>query len=1032
MAVELPFCAEDHDRTRTLLKAAAIPCSGSLDAALSRQREDWLKGIRIPIADRLKVCGALCTDANQAAELIYHEFLLQRNAGETPVWNSLLGQFPEYAEELDRFREADEIVEGGIVPSGRSATQLGGYDLLEQVGRGGMGIVYRARERSLDRTVAIKRIRGGTLADDDAVQRFVREAKAVSRLNHPNIVHIYCVGDCDGEPFIALEFVDGPTLGERLDGTPLVPVLVGKIGAAVARAIEHAHQHGIIHRDLKPANILLSRSAEGPIPKVTDFGAAKDLEHANHGDRTQFLGTPSYMAPEQVEAKWGEASRLTDVYGIGTILYEALTGRPPFRADSVGETLRQVAETQPVSPRLLNPAAPRDLETICLKCLQKEPGRRYPSAAALGEDLERFLQGQPIHARPIGPAARVWMWCRRNPGAASLAAILVLALVGGIAGIRDQWRRAEAARKSAVASDVESQELLTELIESNPVALGQRYRPVSASIGSLLKAEAHCKTLLQNNPTEIALRIALTKVYGHLAALYGQQGQGAKANATAREAQQLWELIPAEKAGNKVGRNWLATTYSWHIDDGLPSLQSLQRGEAIWEGLADEEPANLDFLYGMWECRGQMIRAISSQLGKDDWLRPLEESRTDLRELVRQSPADRPLRRRLALTCFLLGEIHAGNRSADKALSAWRESHQHYSALVAEGRNELLGNILLAISCSRLIDGKPSDPYYVQAVPLLERSTRLLKANLKEQPQGGWLRDLLLEDYCCLALCHGKAGQTAQANQASLDCVFLLTTPLDMERIEPESILKHARTLLDFGQLLREANQPAAALRLARQAAALSSQLAVSPAHDPGFLYNLGESLKVCSALANQLAEPALSLQQAELGRSTIETLNRVTPDGYRGQESLSTAWERIAKARWSLGDRDQALAAFRESAAIQKRYLAKEPSNHSCRVSASKFYDRLVFFGSLAGDLRGASDAILERLKLWPDDPKRLTQAADDFAALAERVTGRSRGRLSREDQEERDRYLAESRRARQAAEAASRRADRDLGVER
>jgi tetratricopeptide (TPR) repeat protein len=1043
MAADSPICAEDNDRTRTLLKTVAGRHSDSLDAALSHQREDWLKGIRLPIADRLRACGALCADPVQAAELIYHEFILQRNAGETPDWDSLLGQFPEYAEPLRLYREADEIVEGADAPSGRSAMQLGGYDLLEEVGRGGMGIVYRARERNLDRTVAIKRIRGGPLADDDAIHRFLKEAKAVSRLNHPHIVQIYCVGDCEGEPFISLEFVEGPTLGERIGGTPLAPRLAGTIAAAVARAIEHAHQHGIIHRDLKPANILLSGSPDGPVPKVTDFGAAKELEHATDGERTQFLGTPSYMAPEQFEPKWGAVSQLTDVYGIGAVLYEALTGRPPFRADSIGETLRQVVETQPVSPRLLNPAVPRDLETVCLKCLQKEPGRRYDSAAALGEDLERYLAGQPIHARPIGPAARGWMWCRRKPGTASLVAVLLLSLLGGMAGITLQWRKAEAARKSALASDMEAQELLSELIQSNVVPM-PGYRPVAPTIDSLLKAEAHCQNLLHKNPGEIRLRIALTKVYGRLGTFYGRRGQAAKADASFREAQGLWEPLASEVSGNPDCLAWLATTYSWRAaqsDHDIPfpryfvlpqHLELLQRADAIWQKLADEQPGNLDLMHKIWECRLQMMGHITSEVSRVGCLRPLEQSRTELDRLVRQDPADRAIRKRLALTCFLLGEIYARNPSAAKASSYWRESYEHYSILAERGRDDLLGKILLAISCSRLIQGQPNDPYYVRAVPLLEQAGRHLNGLSKQEPQSGWLRELLLENYCCLALCHVKAGQMAKAEQTSNDRVCVLASPLDAEEIEPVFALQHTTTLLGLGQLLREANQPAAALRLARQVAALSSQLAVYPSHDLGFLHHLSHTLTNCSALANQLGEPALALEQAELGRRIIEEWIRTAPDGFRHEDELSDVWSRIAKARWSLGKRDQALAAFRKSTAIEKRVFEREPSNHVYRAWLSSCYDRFVFYGSHGGDLRGAAAAILERLKLWPDNAKQLAQAADDFEALAEQVTARGRGHLALEDQAERDHYVSESRRLRRAADAATRRAGDLLRAER
>jgi tetratricopeptide (TPR) repeat protein len=1035
MAGESPLCTADNARTQTLLKRAAIPCSDSLDAAVSRQREDWLMGIRIPIADRLRACGTLCAGPIQAAELIYHEFILQRNAGEAPDWDSLVRQFPEYAEQLQHFREADELIEGAIAPSGRSATQLGGYDLLEEVGRGGMGIVYRACERNLDRTVAIKRIRGGVLADDDAIQRFLKEAKAVSRLNHPNIVHIYCVGDYEGEPFIALEFVEGPTLGERIGGTPLAPRLAGTTAAAVARAIQHAHEHGIIHRDLKPANVLLSGPPDGPVPKVTDFGAAKELEHATDRERTQFLGTPSYMAPEQVEPKWGPISQLTDVYGIGALLYEALTGRPLFRADSIGETLRQVIETEPVSPRLLNPAVPRDLETVCRKCLQKSPQDRYASAAALADDLRRFLDGEPVKARRLGLPGRAWLWCRRKPGTASLVAVLLLALLGGIGGIVDQWRRAEAARKNAVASDVEAQELLSELIQSNPVVIGWGYLPVAPSIDSLLKAEAHCKNLLQKNPGEITLRIALTKVYGRLGTLYGQGGQLVEGDASFRQAKGLWEPLPSEVRSNPLCRDWLATTYSWQHEDDVPRfLQSILQAEAIWRKLADEQPGNLDFMQKIRGCRVRMMRLVPARIIRDDCLRPLEECMTELQRLIRQNPADRVLRKRLALICFVLGEIYAHNSSAGKASSCWRESYEHYNVSAEDRPNDLLDNIALAISCSRLIQGQAADPYYVRAVPLLEKASRRLNQLVIEQPQSGWLQELLLEDYCCLALCYGKTGQTTRAVQAANDCLSVLTRTFDVERIEPVTALQHAKTLIEIGQLLREARQPAAALRLARQAAALSSEFAVYPSHDPGFLHHVNyvsETLINCSTLANQLGEPALSLQQAELARRTLAEWMHTASDRLWHEDRLSVCWMRIAKARWGLGEHDQALAAFRESAAIEKRVFERD-HGHLYRVNLDNCYSRLVFYGSRAGDLRGAANAILERSRLWSDNAQQLAQAAEDFDALAERVTARSRGHLSREDQAERDHYLAESRRVRQAAEAATRRAGHDLRVER
>jgi tetratricopeptide (TPR) repeat protein len=1022
MPVEGPDCAR---------QIAAHRRGDLLETALWQQREDWRQGIRTAIADRLKACPAISADPVKAAELIYADFELRRDAGEAPDWDELLLQFPDYTAQLRHFREADEFVECAIAPTRLSATQLGNYDLLEEVGRGGMGVVYRARERNLDRTVAIKRVRDGALADDDAIQRCLQEAKAVSRLNHPNIVHIYRVSDCDGEPFIALEFVEGLNLAQRIGGTPLAPRLAGMIGAAVARAIQHAHEHGIIHRDLKPANILLSGPPDKPVPKVTDFGAAKELARANDAVRTRFLGTPSYMAPEQVESKCGLVSERTDVYGIGTVLYEALTGRPPFRADSIGETLRQVTETQPVSPRLLNPAVPRDLETVCLKCLQKESCRRYESAAALADDLDRFLAGQPIHARPIGPVARSWMWCRRKPGTASLVAVLLFALMGGMAGITIEWRRAEAAHRSAVASDLDAQRLLSELIESNPADARRTSRPVASIIDVLRKAETHCTSLLQKNPDETPVRIALTKVYGRLNNLYCECGQASEAETIRRQARALWEPL-ANATGNAEWRYWLAVTYSLD-DDSVPRFfQSQQHAEAIWQDLAQEQPNNLDLLREIWRFRTVMAGHFDSKGVGEEWLSQLQESQTELQGLVRRNPGDRVLRKRLALRCFLLGEVCKRNSSAGSASSFWHESFNHYKILIEERPDDLLDNISLAICCSRLIGAEPTDPYYLASVPSLDRAGRRLNALLTTEPTCGWLRNLLLDDYCWLALCHAKAGQMAKAEQAAHDCTSVLATRLDWESARPEFIVENAARLIGVGHLLRDAKQPAAALRLVRLAASLCSRLAADPSHELSSFHDLGHQLTECSALANQLGEPALALEQAELARRTIEGWVRAAPDDPRRDDGLNGAWERIGKARWSLGHRDQALAAFWESAAVQKRVFEREPSNHMIRVCLSQCYNRLAYYGSSAGDLRGAARAILERTKLWPDNANQLIKTSEELNDLAGQVTSRGRGHLSVEDQAERDRYLAESRRVRQAAETAKRRAGHDLRVQR
>jgi WD40 repeat protein/tRNA A-37 threonylcarbamoyl transferase component Bud32 len=316
--------------------------------------------------------------------------------------------------------------------SGRLAPD--GYEILAEVGRGGMGIVYKARHRQLKRTVALKMVLAGAHAAPNDLDRFRREAEAIARLQHPNIVQIFEIGEHEGRPYLVLEFVEGESLARHLNGTPQSARRSAEVVAALARTIHSAHSVGIIHRDLKPANVLLNESGT---PKITDFGLAKRLdgESAFPTLTEQILGTPSYMAPEQAVRKRFPSSRpeeatgisaAVDIYGLGAILYEMLSGRPPFRADTPLETVLQVLNEEPVPPTRLRPNVPRDLETVCLKCLEKPPQRRYASALELAEDLERFLDFEPVMARPVAAPERIWRWCRRKTS---------LAMALGLAGV---------------------------------------------------------------------------------------------------------------------------------------------------------------------------------------------------------------------------------------------------------------------------------------------------------------------------------------------------------------------------------------------------------------------------------------------------------------------------------------------------------------------------------------------------------------------------------------------------------------------
>ena len=308
-----------------------------------------------------------------------------------------------------------------------SAPAVPNYKILSEMGRGGMGVVYKARHEQLNRVVALKMILAGSHAGAAERARFQTEAEAIARLQHPNIVQVYEVGEHESKPFFSMGLCDGGSLERKLNGTPLPAREAAALVETLARAMQAAHAQRIIHRDLKPANVLF---LEDGTPKITDFGLAK-LDEASRTQSGAILGTPSYMAPEQASGQ--KVERLADVYALGAILYECLTGRPPFKAATALETLRQVELEEPVRPTQLQRTMPRDLETICLKCLHKEPRKRYGSAQDLADDLRRFLNNEPILARPVGRSERVVKFCRRNPVLTVLLIGLALGFTGTIA-----------------------------------------------------------------------------------------------------------------------------------------------------------------------------------------------------------------------------------------------------------------------------------------------------------------------------------------------------------------------------------------------------------------------------------------------------------------------------------------------------------------------------------------------------------------------------------------------------------------------
>jgi tetratricopeptide (TPR) repeat protein len=447
------------------------------------QRRRWRRGESATVETYLEQFPGLGSNPDGLLDLIYNEIVLREESGERPRLEEYLGRFGRLGPQLRELFEVHEAIrrgEDGEVPplpslaSGPPAAPpaVPGYEVMGELGRGGMGVVYRARQTSLNRPVALKMILAPEHAGTLQGARFRAEAEAVARLQHPNIVQVYEVGEQDGRTYFSMELVEGGNLADLIAGSPQPAAESARLVEVLARAIQHAHSRGVVHRDLKPANVLLSAASEPSSPaedqergiagrrlspKITDFGLAKRIgASAAQTQPGVVVGTPSYMAPEQTGRTGEVVGPAADVYALGAVLYELLTGRPPFKAETPFDTLLQVIHDDPLPPSRLRARTPRDLETVCLKCLQKEPGQRYPSAAALADDLRRFLDGRPVLARPVSAAVRALRWARRRPATAALLVVSTVAVLtlGGLAA----WHGArERQRQELVREELEQQ-----------------------------------------------------------------------------------------------------------------------------------------------------------------------------------------------------------------------------------------------------------------------------------------------------------------------------------------------------------------------------------------------------------------------------------------------------------------------------------------------------------------------------------------------------------------------------------------------
>jgi tetratricopeptide (TPR) repeat protein len=657
--------------------------------------------------------------------------------------------------------------------------RLGPYRVLRVLGAGGMGVVFQAADPRLRRVVALKVILDARYADARHLARFEGEGQALARLQYPNIVQIHEVGRHRGRPYLALEFVAGGNLGQWLAGRPQPSRAAAELVLALARAVQHAHEQGVVHRDLKPANVLLSfsgrsqsgagpdpapaplceRPLNGAVPKITDFGLAKRLDEEGLTRTGDLLGTPGYMAPELTRGHGpgADGGPPADVYGLGAILYELLTGRPPFRGASVADTLEQVRTLDPVPVRRLQPQVPRDLETVCLKCLEKEPGRRYATAAALADDLRRFLDGRPVRARPAGAAARLLRWARRRPALAALVAVSLTAAAalagGGVAyerRLRQALAQSEANRRRA---------------DTNYHQARDAIRKILARSGEHAHADLPRLQQLRRAQQEEALAYFLAvadqqgddpQVLQDVATACSQAGQLQSELGRPDDAKRNLERAAALFAG-LAGRfpdvpDYRAGQATCLTNLGLlggpaEGLRHHEQALALWEALVAGDPksaAHREKLAGTHDHRGKCLWALKRP---DEAERDLRRAVELMEGLVGERPDAAPLRRGLAEMEINLSLLFQTTNRPAEARAFHDRARANLERLVRGAPDDIdtaCALALLRVNWAYVLLERGRSR---EALADMAENVNLLEPLLRREPEHAAVRDTLLRSH---------------------------------------------------------------------------------------------------------------------------------------------------------------------------------------------------------------------------------------------------------------------------------------------
>jgi eukaryotic-like serine/threonine-protein kinase len=940
-------------------------------------------------------------------------YLRAAREGTAPDRAELLATHPDLAEffaDQDAFRRLATPLRRAVAgPDPPPLRAAGEHDLLGEIARGGMGVVFRARHRKLGRVVALKMLLAGRLASPAERERFRVEAHAAASLEHPHIVPIYEVGEHDGYPYLSMRLLEGGTLAQAVARGDWPARDRGSARRAtellrvVARTVHFAHQRGLLHRDLKPANVLLD--AEGR-PHVSDFGLAKFVDRDTPGaERTApggltqtgaVLGTPGYMAPEQAAGARAAVTTATDVWGLGAILYELLTGRPPFRADSPLQTLALVLERDPVRPRALNPRVEADLETICLKCLEKDPARRYASAQDLADDLGRFLAGEPIRARPAGALTRAARWARRQPLVAGLALALGLAVGGGLAAVLYQWRRAEAGLAEAREALARAERLQTQADASASEARAQGAR-----------ARAHAR--VADESFRNAHRAVNDLCLSLNEKLEDMPGSQALRKQLLRTALGYYRNFVRQRGHDPALRRELADTYvrmaqlSRSLGAKSEAFGAYSEALALYRGLHRDHPDNVVFQHKLCGTLDNLSTLQDVKTGQET----AREARALYEKFLRARPAEPLLRSGLA---HLLGNMavrHARTGEFDRAWACYGRALEEQDRLVRAYpghepfREEMAANVRnMGVLASRYAGGE------ARALCCYRKALDLAETLARARPRDPRRQADVASCQHSLGIALRDLGQRDSAREAFEQALHTRARLAAENPLVARHQVEWSISLRELGIWHSRAGRKEKALDCYEQARRVQERVVRL---DPGARAprkTLAESYFDVAVIHGALKRRDQEGEALAQARRLQEELAREEPDDLEIRADLGRTLNNLGINLWVRKRPGEARAVLHRAIDNARLLMDRAPQVPAYRRLLNAHYGVLAEVEWRMGHHARSVEVTLLRQQLWPDDPRELYNSARELAD-ASRAVGKGSAALTPEEEQARRRYL-------------------------